>query len=327
MVSLMNLPQEIIYFIFEYLHKEHIAYSFFGLNNQFTSAVNYFIGNELNLTKMNNDIIFQFCLSTLLPSVGFNLRFLSINYPYDLSILIKSIQNSCPNLDILDIHCYSDVDDIRRYATYLIHHRLTSLTLIYKNKIVGEQISIRLLNKSEDEHYRAIPLSSSLILHLASMNDLILLNRFSESSYLTNGLYMIECLATGQWLTNSKDDLYIKSKKLHRDSLFTIKQIDIDRCSREYELFNEGTQCRLTVLISYEEERWISSSILSSHRKESSRSCSSFTFEKVGNDKQFYIRPCYAHARRLQTSDKRIIVSLCNNESTLNHCFKLHRIR
>ncbi|CAF4571926.1 unnamed protein product, partial [Rotaria magnacalcarata] len=49
------------------------------------------------------------------------------------------------------------------------------------------------------------------------MNDLILLKRFSESSYLPDGLYMIECLSTGDWLTDGKDDLCTMSKKLHRD--------------------------------------------------------------------------------------------------------------
>jgi hypothetical protein len=158
------------------------------------------------------------------------------------------------------------------------------------------------------------------------MNDLDVLRRFSESSYLSDGSYMIECVLTGEWLTDSKDDLCIMSKKLHRDSIFSIKQIDIDRCSREYELYNEATQHRLTVLMPYEEERWLSSSILSTHRKESSRSCSTFTFERIANTDQFYIRPCYSHAKRLQVSGKRIIVSLCDNENTPNHCFKLHRI-
>jgi hypothetical protein len=199
-----------------------------------------------------------------------------------------------------------------------------SLILIYNNTIIGEDISLRLLNQYENEELRSIQSTSALILHLSSMNDLILLKRFSESSYLSDGLYMIECISTGEWLTDSKDDLCIISKKLHRESIFFIKQ---DLCSRECELYNEATQHRLTVLIPYEEEeRWLSSSILSTHRKESSRSCSTFTFERIGNDEQFYIRPCYSNAKRLQVSGKRIIVSLCDNDNTPNHCFKLHRI-
>ena len=327
-LSLINLPTELFYLIFQYLSKEHIAYAFFGLNENFTLAVNYSIGQELNLANIDNQIIFQFCLSTILPSIGFNLRYLSIGYPYSLSTYIKHIQNYCPNLDILHIYCQTHIEDIRCYAAYLIHHQLMSVILMYNNKILGEDISMRLINRYEDEEYRPIPLSSSLILNLTSFNDLILLKRFSESSYLSNGLYMIECLLTGQWLTDSKDDLCIMSQKLHRDSIFSIKQIDIDQCCREYELYNEGTQRRLTVLIPYEEEeeRWLSSSILSTHRKESSRSCSSFTFERIGNENQFYIRPCFSHAKRLQVSGKRIIVSLCDNENISNHCFKLHRI-
>ncbi|CAF3180285.1 unnamed protein product [Rotaria sp. Silwood2] len=278
--SLVDLPREVIYLIFQYLNKEHIAYAFFGLNKYFTSAVKYFIGQELNLTKVTNEQIFQFY-----------------------------------------------IEDIRSYATYLIHHQLISFILMYNKNIVGEELSIRLINTYEDEEYRAIPLTSFLILNLSSMNDLILLKRFSESSYLSDGLYMIECLSTGEWFTDSKDDLCIMSKKLHRDSIFSIKQIDTDRCSREYELYNEGTQRRLTVLIPYEEgERWISSSILSTHRKETSHSCSSFTFERIGNDNQLYIRPCYANARRLQVSGKRIIVSLCDNQNTLSHRFRLNYI-
>ena len=109
-------------------------------------------------------------------------------------------------------------------------------------------------------------------------------------------------------------------------NIFFIKQIDNEQCLREYELYNGSTQRRLTVLIPYQEEYWLSSSILSTHRKESLHSCSSFAFEKIGNDNQFFIRPCYSYARRLQLSGKRIIISLCENENTLNHYFKLHRI-
>jgi quinol monooxygenase YgiN len=159
------------------------------------------------------------------------------------------------------------------------------------------------------------------------MNDLILLKRYSESSYLSNGLYMIESISTGGWLTDSKDDLCIMSKKVHRECIFSIKQIDTEECCLEYVLHNEQTQRRLTVLTSDEdEERWISSSILSTHRNESFRACSTFIFEKIDDQNQFHIRPCYLHAKRLQVSEKRVIVSLCENENTLNHRFRLHRI-
>jgi hypothetical protein len=117
------------------------------------------------------------------------------------------------------------------------------------------------------------------------------------------------------------------SKKFHRERIFSIKQIDKEQCCLEYELYNEQTQCRLTVLKSYEdEEYWTSSSMLSTHRKETFDSCSAFTFEKIHNQNQYYIRPCYPRAKRLQVSGKRIIVSLCDNESVPNHCFRLHRV-
>jgi hypothetical protein len=326
-ISLINLPREIIYLIFEYLDKEHLAYSFLELNDYFSSIVKYFLGKQFDLTKMNNDTIFQYCLSTVLPSIGFNLRYLSIGYPYCLSTYIESLKTYCPNLHTLQIYCCSEKEDIRRYVAYLIHHQLQSLTFIFNNKIVGEQISLHLLNKSKDEQFQRNPISSSLILHLSSMNDLILLKRYSESNYLSDGLYMIECVSTGEWLTDSKDDLCIMSKKFHREGIFSIKQIDRDRCCLEYELYNEQTQRRLTVLTCYEdEERWISSSVLSTHRKESFRSCGAFTFEIIDNQNQYYIRPCYFHAKRLQVSRKRIIVSLCDNENESNHRFRLHRI-
>jgi len=324
--ALINLPREIIYLIFEYLNKDDIAYGFFGLNESFTLSVKYFIGEKLDLKNLSNENYFQFCLTTLLPSIGFNLRYLLINYPYSLLTYIEYIGNYCPNLDTLNIYCYSQIEDIRCYATYFIHRQLISLILMYNNQIVGKQIALRLLDQCENDESRSIQSTSSLILHLSSLDDLNLLKQFSESSYLSDGLYMIECISTGQWLTESKDDLCIMSKKLHRDSIFSIKQIDTDRCSREYELYNEGTQRRLTVLIPPDEERWVSSSILSTQRKESSYSCSNFTFERIGNDNQFYIRPCYPNAKRLQISRKRIIISLCENENTSNHYFKLHRV-
>jgi len=326
-ISLIDLPREIIYLIFKYLNKEHIAYSFLELNNYFSLIVKYFIGEEFNLTKINNDIIFQYCLSTILPLIGFNLRYLSIGYPYCLSTYIKALKMYCPNLDVLHIYCCSEKEDIRRYLAHLVHDQLKSLTFIFNGKIVGEQLSLNLLNKSTDNQFEKIPIASSLILHLTSMNDLILLKRYSESNYLSDGLYMFECISTGEWLTDTKDDLCIMSKKFNCERIFSIKQIDKEQCCLEYELFNEQTQRRLTVLTCYEdEERWISSSILSTHRKESFYSCSAFTFEKINNQNQYYIRPCYLRAKRLQVSGKRIIVSLCDNETAPNHCFRLHRI-
>ncbi|CAF2140810.1 unnamed protein product [Rotaria magnacalcarata] len=105
------------------------------------------------------------------------------------------------------------------------------------------------------------------------------------------------------------------------------KQIDNDQCSLEYKLHREQTQCPLTVLIHCEdEEHWISSSILSTHRKESLRSCSTFTFEKTDDENQFYIRPCYLNAKRLQVSGKRIISSLCGNDTSLSYRFRFHRV-
>ncbi|CAF1106287.1 unnamed protein product [Adineta ricciae] len=323
-----SLPTEIFYLIFQYLNKEHVAYAFFGLNSNFTSKVRYFIGKELNLAKIEDDQIFRFCLNTILPSIGYHLRYLSIGSPHSLSTYLPYIQNFCPNLNVLNIHCQTQHDDIRRYAAYLIHSQLMFFVLMYRNQIVGEEISMRLIEQHDDKVHQVMPLSHSLILNLPSWNDLILLKRFSESSFLFDGLYMIECVATGHWLTDGKDDLCVMSQRLHRDSIFSIKHVDVDQCSREYEVYNEGTQRRLTVLIPYEEEeeRWSSSSILSTHRKESSRSCSSFTFEKLANDDIFYIRPCYSYAKRLQVYGKRIIVSRCDNENVTNHYFKLHRI-
>ncbi|CAF3231664.1 unnamed protein product, partial [Rotaria sp. Silwood2] len=192
---------------------------------------------------------------------------------------------------------------------------------------VGEQISLRLLDKSRNDEFQKLSIASSLTLYLSSMNDLILLKQYSESDYLPDGLYMIECMSTGEWLTDSKDDLCIMSKKFHHECIFSIKQIDNDQCCLEYELRNKQTQHRLTVLKhDKDEEHWTSSSILSTHRKESFCSCSTFTFEKIDNENQFYIRPCYSNAKRLQVSGKRIIVSVCDNDSTLNHHFKFHRI-
>jgi hypothetical protein len=327
-ISLMNLPRELIYLIFEYLDKKDIVYSFFELNNYFSLIVKYFIGKQFDLTKNSNDKIFQYCLSKFLPSIGSNLRYLSIGNPYHLSTYIQSLKIYCPNLDILNVYCCSDNEDIRYYIAHLIHHQLLSLTFIFNNEIVGEQISLRLLDKSIDEHSETIPIALSLRLYLSSMNDLILLKRYSESNYLSDGLYMIECTSNGEWLTDSKDDLFLMSKKFHRERIFSIKQIDKDQCNLEYELYHEQSQRRATVLTFYEdEERWISSSFLSIHRKESLHSCAAFTFERIiDHENQYYIRPCYSNAKRLQVLGKRIIVSRCDNENELNHRFRLHRI-
>lgn len=327
-LSWTNLPREIFYLIFEYLKKEDAAYAFLDFHPSLTLPVSHFIGDFLDLTGISNENQFQFTLKTLLPIIGCNLRCLTIGGQYSLFTYIKTIEQCCPYLDMLTIICHPSSEDIRCYAAYLIHRQLMSLVLMYNNEMIGEEISQRLLNQYGHDESRSIQCASTLILHLPSLNDLVLLKRYSEGSDLADGFYMIECVSTGQWLTESKDDLCIMSTKLQRESIFLIKQIDETRCSREYQLYNESTQHRLTVLIPSEgeEERWISSSILSTQRKESSRSCSNFTLERIDNDDQFYIRPCFSHAKRLQVSGKRVILSVCENENTLKHCFRLHRI-
>lgn len=325
--SLDKLPREIVYTIFDYLNKQDIAYAFLQLNESFQLSVKYFLGEQLNLADINQEKLFHFCLTSLLPTIATNLRYLSINSSFNLFTYYKPIENYDLNLDVLNIYFHPNGQDIRYYAAYFIHRQIIALILIYRNEIVGEQIAHRLLDQNENEEITSIQCTKSLVFHLSSLNELNLLKQYSESSYLSDGLYMIECVSTGQWLTESKDDLCVMSNKLHRDCIFSIKQLDLARCTREYELVSEVSQHRLTVLIpsEEEEERWLSSSILSTHRKESSRSCSKFTFEKIDDD-QFYIRPIYSHANRLQISGKRVIVSLCENDNTLNHCFKLHRI-
>ena len=327
-VSPMNLPREIIYCVFEYLSKEHIAYAFLELNDQYASAVSYFIGKQLDLARIADANIARYCSSTLLSSLGSNLRRLTIGRSHDLFTDIDSIRIFCQHLTQLDVVCCSDTGDIRRYITYLVHDRLKSFTLMHDRKMIGEETSLRLLQKCRGEASRAFDVASSLVLHLSSTADLLLLDRFVQSSHLADGLYMIECLSTGRWLSDGQDDLCLRSDKLHREGIFSVEQIDADRCSREYRLVNAETQRRLSVLIPCEEqdERWFSSSILSTHRKESARSCSSFTFERVADDDQYFIRPCYRRARRLYVSGKRIIVSLCDQSTARNQAFKLHRI-
>lgn len=325
-LPLTSLPREIIYLIFQYLKKEDLAYAFFDLHPIFTSSVIYYLGEELDLSKIINENIFQFSLKTLLPTIGQHLRYLTIGGSFSLFTYIKSIETCCPNLDVLTVFCHPSHEDIRCYATYLIHRQLMSLVLMYKNEIVGEDIALSLLNQYGNDESRAIQCTSTLILHLSSLNDLMLLKRYSQGSDLADGFYMIECVSTQQWLTESKDDLRIMPTKLHRENIFSIKQMDVHRCSREYQLHNESTQHRLTVLIPPNEERWIPSSILSTQREESSQSCSNFTFESIDNNDQFYIRPCYSRAKRLQVHGTRVILSLCENEHTANHCFRLHRI-
>ncbi|UJR30139.1 hypothetical protein I4U23_017680 [Adineta vaga] len=321
--SLIDLPTEIIYSIFQYLHKEHVIYSFFELTNDFSFIVEYFLRRKFQLIKTNDNTIFQYCLYKIIPIIGFNLSHLSIGHPYRLSTYIQSIKTYCPYLKVLNIHCYSKEDDIRLYIAEFLHYQLISLILIFNNQIIGEHISHRLLNKSGEEQFQkfSIP-SSSLVLNLSSMNDLSLLKQYSQSSYLPDGFYMIECLSTEGWLIDSKDDLCVMSNKLLRESIFLIKQSFL-----EYEFFTQHTRCPWTVLKCYEsEEHWIPSSILSTRRKQSNQLCKRFTLEKIDNYNLFYIRPCYSRAKRLQVLGKRIVVSLGENDKTVNHRFKFHRV-
>ena len=327
-VSFDHLPREIIYLIFQYLHQEHIAYAFLPLNRNWASAVRYFLGERLTLTHGNDESLIDFSLSTLLPSIGPQLRSLTINYPCSLLNYVDTIENACPNLETLTIHCFGPEDDIRRSITYLLHQQSVSLTLMHENAVVGEELSRRLLHRFDDDPNRTMFLAPSLILHLTSMDDLIRLERFSRSAFLPDGYYTIESLSTGQWLTDSHDDLVLTKNKCHYDSIFFIGQVQRDQCSREYQILQGRTARRLSILKPYEDEDeyWLSSSILSTQRKDSLRTSYSFTFERIGNELGFYIRPSYSNARRLQVSGKRIIVSLCNYQTTIDHCFKLHRI-
>lgn len=327
--SFFHLSPEIIYLIFEYLTKPDIAYSFFQLNEFFAVLVEYFIGKQLNLTKISNENIFQYCLSTLLPSIGSNLDHLSIGTPYSLSRYISFLRIYCPNLERLHVYCCTEHDDIRHYPSRLIHDRLSTLNLLFDNRIVGEEISLRLMNRSLDEQDENIPISSILSLSLSSMNDLLLLKRYSESSFLSDGFYTIESVSNGKWLTDTDDDLCFMFQKLQRECIFSIKQIQENQGCLEYELHSEQMQRCATVLICDEDnERWIPTSILSTQRKQSTRICTRFTFEKIDDtdDNQYYIRPCYPQAKRLQVLGIRVIVSLCDYENLFNQRFKLHRI-
>ncbi|CAF2892649.1 unnamed protein product, partial [Rotaria sp. Silwood2] len=119
------------------------------------------------------------------------------------------------------------MDDIRQYASCLIHRRLASLLLVCDNIIVSDEISTRLL-ESMDEEPRTIDLNLALTLHLSSTDDIILLKQFANSCHLTDGLYMIECMSNGEWFTDGNDDLCTSAKSLHHERIFSIKQININ---------------------------------------------------------------------------------------------------
>ena len=325
--SFFHLSPEIIYLIFEYLNKSDIAYSFFQFNDYFAVLVEYFIGKQLDLIQIPNETIFQYCLSTLLPSIGPNLCRLSIGAPYSLSTYLSFLRTYCPNLERLHVNCCTEKDDIRHYPARLIHDRLLTLTLLVDHEIVGEEISLHLMNKSTNEQNENIPITSSLCLSLPSKNDLLLLKQYSKSSFLADGLYTIQCVFNGQWLTDTDDDLCLMPEKFQSQYIFSVKQINGNQGCLEYQLHTQSTQRCLTVLICDEVgERWIQSSVLLAQRKQSTRSCARFTFEKVENEDQYHIRPCYSQGKRLQVLRKRIVVSLCDNENEVNQRFQLHRI-
>ncbi|CAF1212099.1 unnamed protein product [Adineta ricciae] len=322
-VCLTNLPCEIIYLIFEYLHKEHIVYSFFELTNDFSLFVEHFLSGKFQLAKANDNRIFQYGLSIFLPTIGLNLSYLSIGPHYRLSTSIQAIKTFCLYLKVLHVHCHSEEDDVRLYISQFLHSQLISLIFRFNNEIIGEQISYRLLEKSYEKQFQRISIPSScLTLHLSSMNQLALLKRYSQSSYLPDGSYMIESMSSEGWIVDGKDDLCIVPKRLPRENLFFVKQSYL-----EYEFSNESTGSLFSVLkCSDNEEYWIPSSILSIHRKQSNQLCRRFTLEKFDDHQQYYIRPCYSGAKRLQVLGKRIVVSLCNNEKTIDHRFRFHRI-
>ena len=327
--SLNVLPREILYLIFEYLTQDEIAYSFFDLNFYFSSTVTFHFGKQLSLVHVNKSQIFDFCLTNVIPSIGLNLRYLSIGYPYHLSTYISSIKLFCPYLNILEIVARSIDEDIRSYVGMCLHYQVKTLTLIFNGRIIAEDISHRLIEKCNNQQFQGMKLAPHIRLHVSSIDDLTLLKRFCDSEYLPNGFYMIECPNTGAWLTDTDEDLLILPKEFYRENLFSIRQNDFYQCSLEYEFKHLQTQRSLTVLITNQsdEEYFFSSSILSSHRKQSTRSCSRFSFEKVPNsDDLVFIRPCYSNAKRLQISGKRIITSTNVNQTTSNHYFRLRRI-
>lgn len=327
--SLSNLPTEIIYLIFEYLSQKDITYGFIELNTSFFSLVKYFLGPHLNLSTIAERQHFHFSFTTVLPLVGPNLRSLTLNSSFPLLPYIQTIKSSCPQLQHLQIVCLSPGEDIRHFVKACLHRGLKSLTLMHNGEIVHRSLAQRLLTRCQtDESFQSIETAAQLTFHLSSTNDTVVLTRFCESQEISDGVYVVQCSGTNRWLTDTKEDLCLLPVDCDENHLFTVRQIDPERCPLEYELFHAATGRILSVLISEEcSEYFPATSILSTQRKLSPRACSTFTFERHdehGDD--FYIRPFYGNAKRLQTHGKRIIVSTDPNETTVAHRFKLHRL-
>lgn len=326
--SFTKLPPEIIYLVFEYLSQEDVARGFIELNSYFSCLVKYFLGHHLNLTTVTDALSFDFCMLRVLPIVGTNLRSLKLTSSFPLLPYLQCIKLACPYLNHLEIFCSRGGEDIRHYAKTCLHQGVRHLNLKINGESVDRSLAQRLLDRCNDETFENIEISSEVTFHLSSVNDLVLLKRFCQSEQIPNGIYMIECLVTGGFLTETDEDLCVLPTKCDENNLFMIQQIDPYQCSLEYELFHLLTGRSLSVLIQEPyAEHILPTSILSAHRKASSLVCSTFTFERThDNDDHLYIRPCYSNAKRLETRGKRIIVSLDIHQNTLHHCFKLHRV-
>lgn len=322
--SLTHLPREIIYAIFAYLHREQLVYSFLGLNDEFASLINHHVRGAFQLRRTTAENISRYCLRTGLPLISQHLSHLSMVYPHRLCSYAQNVMVFCPHLTKLDLHYHTyNNDDVRSCIGHFLHPQLTTITLVLNSQIVGQEISYRLLKKRGEHPFQRTSTLSTLVLHLATTDELHLLARYSQSSYLPDGFYTIECNATGNWLDDSDDDLCMTADPSHPRSLFSVRQCPTKPDCLEYELCSERTRGLLSVVkCDEEEEHWIRSSILSVQRTPSNRVCSTFTLERVESQEQYGIRPCYSGAKRLQVLGRRVIVSLCTDSSISNDRFK-----
>ena len=331
-LNLDDLPTELIYYIFEYLKHQEISYSFLEINDIFQYFVLQFIGRHLSLIKDDHPVPMLYSsLDKLIPIIGPQLSRLSLAYQWIPTSYLLSIRQCCPNLECLIIYCSTNPDDIRRCITTFLNKRTVNFNVIYHGLIVAEDLSRCLLNrcKEEEEECSGIYLAPAVDFHLSSIEDLTILKQFSMRSFIPDGLYKIQSTLTTEWLIDSDHDLCLVSASgLNDHGLFVIKQNDRDQLSREYQIFNFLSRCPLTIVKTYhdDEERWFSSSILSTHRKLLSHTCSNFVFEKVNNNHKFYIRPVYEDAQRLQVCGKRIILSYSAIQNTADHHFQLQLV-
>ncbi|CAF1080540.1 unnamed protein product [Adineta steineri] len=165
-IGLIDLPVEILYYIFNKLDNVDVLYSLFGINNLRIASIigDQIFSNTLNLTRIiDNTLIFNRFCNSIIPQIRSNVQCLTVDF-----LSIEHIHY--PNLNHLKfinfqrdncLHHFTDQSS----ADYILRNQITKLELsnIDHERKIGtlarytETVYVHILNYFQQLKYFAVP--------------------------------------------------------------------------------------------------------------------------------------------------------------------------